>query len=74
MARDVARRVRLDEQVEVARLVVARDGRVGPDNLLERAVGLREGGADGDVLADREAEDGGRCREGEAVAVKRKLC
>lgn len=69
MLADVARRVRLDEQVEVARLLVAADGRVGPDDLLVAAVGLREDGADGDVLADGEAEDVGGAGEGEAVAV-----
>lgn len=66
--RDVARGVGLDEQVEVARLVVARDGRVGAHDFFRGAVGLGEDGADGDVLADGEAEDRGRFGEGEAVA------
>lgn len=54
---DVALRVRLDEQVEEARLVVARHGRVRADNLLGGAVGLGQGRANGDVLADGQAED-----------------
>lgn len=57
---DVALRVRLDEEIEVARLLVARDGRVRADNLLLGAVGLLESGADRDVLADGEAEDRSR--------------
>lgn len=64
---NVALGVRLDEQVKVAGLVVARDGGVGADNLLGGAVGLGEGRADGDVLADGEAED--RLGRGELEAV-----
>lgn len=68
---DVAGGVRLDEQVEVARLLVAADGRVRPHDLLVAAVGLVEDRADGDVLPDGEAEDVGRAGQGEAVAVAR---
>jgi len=64
---DVAGGVRLDEQVEVARLVVAADRGVGADNLLGVAVLLGDGGADGDVLADGEAEYRVRGRQVEAV-------
>lgn len=66
---DVARRVRLDQQVEVAGLLVAADGRVRADDLLGAAVGLREDGADADVLPDGEAEyvRGGGERESVAV-------
>lgn len=49
--------------------MVAGDGRVRAHNLLGGAVGLLDGGADGDVLADGEAEDGGGGGELEAVAV-----
>lgn len=56
--RDVALRVGLDEEVEVAGLVVAGDGSIGTDNLLGVAVGLGERSANGDVLADGEAENG----------------
>ena len=64
---DVSRRVRLDEQVEVPGLVVPRDGRVGAYNLLLGPVRLAQRGADRDVLADGEAEDGSRRRQREAV-------
>ena len=57
VTRDVALRVRLDEEVEVAGLVVARDWGVGTDDLLVRSFGLGKDGTDGDVLADGEAED-----------------
>ena len=70
---DVARRVRLDQHVEVAGLVVAGDGGVGADDLflhdLTGCGGGGEGGGDGDVLADWETEDGCCSWEGEAVAV-----
>jgi hypothetical protein len=70
---DVAGRVRLDEQVEVARLVVAGDGRVGAHDLLSRAILLLDGCADGDVLANGETEDSCRGGELEPVAVDRAL-
>lgn len=66
--RDVALRVGLDEEVEVAGLVVAGDRSVGSYDLLGGPVGLRAGSADGDVLADGEAEDGVWRGELEAVA------
>lgn len=65
---DVAGRVRLDQQVEEARELVAADGRVAAHDLLVAAVGLVENRADGDVLADGEAEDVRRAGEGETVA------
>jgi hypothetical protein len=67
--RDVARRVRLDEEVEVARLMVTGDRGVGSDDFFLGAVWLGEGGSDGNMLADWEAEDGGWGWEVEAVAV-----
>lgn len=66
---DVTGRVRLDEQVEEAGLVVARDGSVRADNLLGAAVFLRNGGADRDVLADGKAKDGLGRGKLEAVAM-----
>jgi hypothetical protein len=54
--------------------VVAGYRGVGAHNLLARAVGLGDGGADGDVLAYREAEDGGRGRELESVAAFKGQC
>lgn len=68
MLGDVAGGVGLDEQVEVAFVVVGGDGRVGADDLFGLAVD-GEGGAEGDVLADGEAEDVGGSGEGEAVSV-----
>lgn len=47
--------------------MVAADWGVGPDDLLGSAIGLGEGGADGDVLADGEAKDGVGGGELEAV-------
>lgn len=43
----------------MAGLVVTRDGSVGSNDFFLGAVWLGEGGSDGDVLADWEAEDGG---------------
>jgi hypothetical protein len=68
---DVALGVGLDEQVEVAGLVVAGDGSVGADNLLGAAIRLRQVGTDGDVLADRETEDMTRGGKLESVTVVR---
>lgn len=52
----------------MARLVVAGDGGVGSDDFFLCAIWLGEGGCDGDVLADWEAQDGGWGWEIEAVA------
>lgn len=62
---DIASGVGLDQKVKVARLVVARDGGIGAHDLLGGAIGLGQFGANGDVLADGEAEDriGGGERE-----------
>lgn len=49
--------------------MVTRDGGVRADNLLGRTIGLDTGGADGDVLADGEAEDVLGAGELEAVAI-----
>ena len=71
---DVTSWVGFDEQVEVARDMVAGDWRVGTDDLLLHydarvlRVNDGEGRGDGDVLSDWEAEDGGWCGEGKAVA------
>nr|POF22215.1 hypothetical protein CFP56_36300 [Quercus suber] len=72
MARDIARGVAFDEQVEVARVDIRRDGRVGADDLFagNRAglgVGDIELGGKGDVLADGQAEDGVGRGQAEAV-------
>lgn len=67
---DVAGRVGLDQKINVARLVVAGDGGVGSNNLLGRAIGLLASSANRDVLADGEAEDSGRARKVETVAVE----
>lgn len=64
---DVAGRVGLDQEVEVARLVITADGSIGPDHLLGAAVGLRDSGTNGDVLADWKTEDGPGRGEVEAV-------
>lgn len=64
---DVASRVGLHQKVEVAGLVITGDGRVRAHNLLARAVRLGDAGTDGDVLADRQAQDGRQGRELEPV-------
>lgn len=69
MLGDVSGRVGFYEQVKVPGLMVARDRGVGADDLFEGTVGLREGGSNGDVLTDWEAEDGGWGRELEPVAL-----
>lgn len=65
---DVTGRIGLDEEVDIAGLVVARNGSVGAHDFLGGAVGLRADGANGDVLTDGKAEDRVGGREGEAVA------
>lgn len=55
---NIALGVGLDEKVKVTGLVVTRDGSVGADNLLGGAVGLDDGSANGDMLADGETQDG----------------
>lgn len=67
---DIAGRVRLHEKIEVAGLVVTGDGGVGAHNLLARAIGLLNGRTNGNVLADRQAEDRGGGRELEPVTTK----
>ena len=64
---DIARGVGLDQEVEVAGLMVAADRRVGAHNLLGAAIGLCNRSANRDMLADGKAED--RARRGEAEAV-----
>jgi hypothetical protein len=61
---DVAGRVRFDEEVEIALVFVRGDGSVGSDDFLGLA---GDGSGEGDVLADREAEDVGGVGELEAV-------
>lgn len=61
---DIAGGVRLDEEVDMAAVFIGGDGRVGADDFF--AV---DGGGEGDVLADGEAEDVGWAGEGETVAV-----
>lgn len=67
---DVSGGVGLDQEVEVAGLVVTADRGVGADDLLGSAVGLGEVGTDGDVLADGQAEDGFGMGEAESVAIE----
>ena len=64
MLGDVTGRVRLDEEVDVAVVFVGGDGRVRADDFF-----AADGGGEGDVLADGEAEDIGRAGEGKTVAV-----
>jgi hypothetical protein len=69
---DVAGRVALDEQVEVAGVDIGGDGGVGTDDLfVGDGLGLGvldiEVGGDGDVLANGQAEDAVRGGQGEAV-------
>lgn len=68
MLRHVSLRVRLDEQVERAGLVVPRNGSVRPGYPLEGAIWLPNRCTEGDMLADREPEDGLRSRQVEPVA------
>ena len=68
MLGDVACGVGFDEEVEVALVVVRGNGRVGADDFFWLAVD-GEGGAEGDVLADGEAEDVGGSGKAESVAV-----
>lgn len=74
MLGDVAGGVGFDQEVEVAGLVVAGDGGVRADDFFFDGVavfvGYGEGGGDGDVLADGEAEDGFGVGEVEAVAIE----
>lgn len=69
MLRDVAGGVGFDEQVEITRLVVTRDGSVGSHNLLGSAIRLGQFSANGNVLADGQSEDGVGSRKSETVAV-----
>lgn len=65
MLRDVAGGVGFDEEVEVALVFVGRYRSIGAHDFFWLA---SDGGCEGDVLADREAEDVGRVRELESVA------
>jgi hypothetical protein len=65
MLGDIASRVRLDEEVKVALVFVRGDGSVRANDFFGLA---SDGGAEGDVLADGEAEDVGLARELETVA------
>lgn len=69
---DVALGIRLDQEIKVSGLVVARDRGIRAHNLLGGAILLLERSADRDVLTDGEAEDGLGRRELEAVAIKGK--
>lgn len=68
--RDVALGVRLDQEVDKARLVVARDGGVRSDNLLDGSIRLRKVGANGDVLADGKTKNASGRGELESVAIR----
>jgi hypothetical protein len=67
MLGDVARRVGLDEEVEMAGSGVGRDGSVGADDFLRLAGNC---GGQRDVLPDREAENICWCWQGESIATK----
>lgn len=63
MPRDIALRVALDEQIEVARVHIAANGRVGSYDffalrLASLGVGNVEVSGEGNVLANGETEDG----------------
>lgn len=66
---DVSGRVGLDQKVDVARLVVTRDGSVGTNDLLAAAIFLSNVGSDGDVLTDGQTDDRVGGGEFESVAV-----
>jgi hypothetical protein len=68
--RDVTGRIGLDEEIEVAGLVVTRDGSVGSNNLFLGTIGLGEGRRNGDMLADGESKDGIRGRQLESIAMR----
>jgi hypothetical protein len=71
---DVALRVRLDQEVDVAGLMITRDGGVRADNLLDSAIGLGARSTNGDVLADRKTENVLGAGKLEAVAVAQLVC
>ena len=54
MLRDVAGGIGLDEEIEVAGLVVTRDGSVGSYNFFLGLIRLFQGGCNRDMLADGE--------------------
>jgi hypothetical protein len=68
--RDVTGGIGLDEEVEVAGLVVPRDGSIGTNNLFVGTVGLGEGRRNGDMLADGEPKDGISRGKLESVALR----
>lgn len=70
MLGDVAGGVGLDEEIEVALVLIGGDGRVGADDFFGLA---GDGGGEGNVLADGEAEDIGGIGELEAVAFKKSV-
>lgn len=55
---DIAGGVGLDEEIEIARLVVAGNWGVRADNFLGGAIGLLDVGANRDMLANWEAKNG----------------
>jgi hypothetical protein len=57
MLRDITGGVGLDEEIEVAGLVVTRDRGIGSNNFFLGAVWLGKRGCNGDVLTDWEAEN-----------------
>ena len=67
---DVALWVRLDEEIKETGLVISRDRSIGSNNIFVAAVFLLDGGANGNVLADRETEDRFGGGELEAVTVR----
>lgn len=54
---DVALRIRLDQEVDESRLVVARNRGIRSDDFLDGSIRLRKVGANGDVLADGKTKD-----------------
>jgi hypothetical protein len=69
--RDVALGIRLDQEVDKARLVIAGNRGVRSDNFLDGSIRLRKVSANGDVLADGKAKNASGRRELESVAKKR---
>ncbi len=65
---DIAGGVRLDEEIEIAGLVVTGNRGVRADYFLSRAIGLLNVGTDGNMLANGETEDVSGRWELESVA------
>jgi hypothetical protein len=69
---DVALRIRLDQEVDESRLVVAGNRGIRSDDFLDGSIRLRKVGANGDVLADGKTQD--VLLRGELESVARGFC